>query len=338
MTTLLATIFVFGLIVFIHELGHFLAAKACKMRVEEFAIGVGPTVIKHRRGETVYSIRALPLGGFNRIAGMSPDEPLDEYSFLSKPVWQRFIVISAGAVFNFLLAIVLFFLVFAVSGVQTPLDEPVVGKLVNNGPAAAAHMQTGDRIIAIAGQKVEKWQDISPALKGKQNQVTDIVVERNGERLEVSAIPMDSGNGRAVIGINPTYESKLLPVDKAAQDAVIGTGTIIYSMVHDLWKMISGEEKAQVAGPIGVAQLAGQVAEAGFSYLVNFTAVLSINLGVLNLLPIPALDGGHLIMLLYEGITRRKLPPKALYYIQMTGLAIMFLIFIYATSHDISRL
>lgn len=338
MTTILATIFVFGIIVFIHELGHFITAKLCGMRVDEFAVGFGPALTKTRRGETLYSIRAIPLGGYNKIAGMDPEEPVDDRSFLSKPVWKRFIVISAGAVFNFLLAIVMFFLVFAFFGVMTPSNEPTIGRIMSGSPAAAAHLEVNDRFVTINNQPVTEWKNITEYLNGHANEVISVTVDRNGQKVDASVIPQDNGNGRAVIGINPVNDVQRYGVVESAKMAVTGTFRIIYEMVGGLWAMITGTTRAEVAGPIGVAQMAGEIAAAGFVYLLQFTAILSINLGVINLLPIPVLDGGHLIMLIYEGITRRRLPPKALYYIQMAGMAILLFIFIYATSSDLSRL
>lgn len=339
MLTILATIFVFGIIVFIHEFGHFITAKASGMRVDEFAIGFGPAIAKKRKGETLYSIRAIPLGGYNKIAGMDPEEPLDDRSFLNKPVWKRFIVIAAGAVFNFLLAIVIFFMIYAVNGIQTPSMEPVVGNMMSNSPAMTAHMTVNDRIVSINGKPVNEWTDISKSLQGTANTLVPIVVNRDGVNQELTVIPEAVGNdGRAVIGINPVMNSMPLNVAEAVVQSLHTTGFVLVSMVDGIWSMITGHTNAELAGPIGVAQMAGQVAESGFANLLQFTVLLSLNLGVINLLPIPALDGGHLIVLIIEGITRRRLPAKALQYIQMTGIVILLALFVYATTHDISRL
>lgn len=339
MLTIVATIFVFGIIVFIHEFGHFITAKASGMRVDEFAIGFGPAIAKKRKGETLYSIRAIPLGGYNKIAGMDPEEPLDDRSFLNKPVWKRFVVIAAGAVFNFLLALVLFFIVYVANGIQTPSMEPVVGNMMNGSPAINAQMELNDRIVSINGKPVNEWTDISKTLQGTANTIVPIVVNRNGVNQELTAIPQAVGDdGRAVIGINPVMHSQPLSLGESAIQAVHTTGFVLVSMVDGIWSMITGHANAELAGPIGVAQMAGQVAESGFWNLLQFTALLSLNLGVINLLPIPALDGGHLIVLIIEGITRRRLPAKALYYIQMTGVFILLALFVYATTHDISRL
>lgn len=335
--TILGAVFVFGVIVMIHELGHFLTAKACGMRVDEFAIGIGPNVIQKQKGETLYSIRLLPLGGFNKIAGMDPSEDVGERGFNNKPVWQRFIVIAAGATFNFLLAIVIYFCIFAFHGTTVPSHEPVIGDTFAGNPAAEAGIQQGDRILTINGQSIQEWKDISQSLQGHSNHVVSVTLDRKGEIISTTVIPRESGD-RAVIGINPVMDVKQYGIGESAVYAVTHTGSTIMEMLQGLWNIVTGHSKGDVAGPIGVAQMAGQVAQHGFISLLLFTALLSLNLGVINLLPIPVLDGGHLVLLILEGITGRKLPEKALQYIQMTGVGLLLLVFVYSTFQDILRL
>ena len=335
--TILGAVFVFGVIVMIHELGHFLTAKACGMRVDEFAIGIGPNVIQKQKGETLYSIRLLPLGGFNKIAGMDPSEDVGERGFNNKPVWQRFIVIAAGATFNFLLAIVIYFCIFAFHGTTVPSHEPVIGDTFAGNPAAEAGIQQGDRILTINGQPIQEWKDISQSLQGHSNHVVSVTLDRKGEIISTTVIPRESGD-RVVIGINPVMDVKQYGIGESAVYAVTHTGSTIMEMLQGLWNIVTGHSKGDVAGPIGVAQMAGQVAQHGFISLLLFTALLSLNLGVINLLPIPVLDGGHLVLLILEGITGRKLPEKALQYIQMTGVGLLLLVFVYSTFQDILRL
>ncbi|MCF0154728.1 MAG: RIP metalloprotease RseP [Veillonella sp.] len=337
MITLLATVFVFGMIVLIHELGHFITAKWSGMRVDEFAIGFGPKLIGIQKGETLYSIRLIPLGGFNRIAGMSPEEELDDRSFLNKPVWKRFIVIAAGATFNFLLAIVLFFIVFAGVGTQKISTEATIGHIAPGSPAAMAHLELHDKITLINGQPVTQWADIGDRLQGTAHHAIDITVERDGQSVTTTVIPNDD-KGRAIIGINPETYYESMSIGQAAQMAVLQTGAVIYGMVDGLVQMIAHAQGENLSGPVGVAQMAGQVASVGFVPLLMFTALLSINLGVINLFPLPVLDGGHLVLLLIEGITGKKLPPKALQYVQLAGVALLLLLFLYATTQDVTRL
>ena len=324
MITALATIFVFGLIVFIHELGHFITAKLSGMRVDEFAIGFGPILVKKQYGETLYSIRCIPLGGFNKIAGMTPDEPLDEGSFYNKPAYKKLIVISAGAIFNFLLAIV-------------STDKPITGSVVTGGAADLGKLQGADIILSIDNQPISKWSEISERLKGTANHGVTVVVERKGETVESTVIPkLEKDTPK--LGIYQSYETIPHSIGESFVLAVQKTGYIIGAMVDGLREMVVGKEQAEVSGPVGISHMAGSIAQQGFAPLLSFAALLSINLGVINLLPLPVLDGGHLIIILIEAITRRKLPAKALMYIQMVGIALLVTIFVYVTAKDIIQL
>ena len=337
MITALATIFVFGLIVLIHELGHFITAKLSGMRVDEFAIGFGPVLIKKKYGETVYSIRCIPLGGFNRIAGMTPDEPLDDRSFYNKPAYKKFIVICAGAAFNFLLAITIFFGLNATVGTMVYTDKPIIGSTIEGGAADLGQLKKGDIIVSIDNKPIEKWSEISNTLKGTANHGVSIVVNRDGDMLETTVVPkMEKDTPK--LGIYQGYETIPHSIGDSFVLAIQKTGYIIVAMVDGLHDMIVGIEQAEVSGPVGISHMAGSVAQQGFAPLLGFAALLSINLGVINLLPLPALDGGHLIIILVEAITRRKLPVKALMYIQMTGVALMIALFVYATTKDILNL
>lgn len=337
--TIIATIFVFSLIVFVHELGHFITAKLSGMQVDEFAIGFGPKLCSYTYGDTTYSLRIIPLGGFNKIAGMTDDEPLNEKSFLNKPVWKRLIVIAAGACMNFLLAIVLFWGIIFVSGTMKVSPEPVVGSIVENSPAARVSLQAGDKIVSIGGTAITTWNDIPKAVSAHAKEVLPITVERNGQAQTVELIPeQDEQAKRAVIGVVPVIERQSHGFFEAGSMAIERTGQVCGLMISGLYEMVTGKQKAEVAGPLGVAQLAGQMAEVGFVNLLMFTAFLSINLGIINLLPVPLLDGGYIILLLIEGITRRRMPKKALGYIQTCGMVILGAIFLLAMFQDISRL
>ncbi len=337
MITALATIFVFGLIVFIHELGHFITAKLSGMRVNEFAIGFGPVLLKKQYGETLYSVRCIPLGGFNRIAGMTPDEPLDDGSFYTKPAYKKLIVISAGAIFNFLLAIVIYFGLNATVGTMVSTDKPIIGSVITGGAADLGKLQGGDIILSIDNQPISKWSEISEHLKGTANHGVTVVVNRDGETVETTVIPkMEKDTPK--LGIYQAYETIPHSIGDSFILAVQKTGYIIVAMVDGLREMVVGTEQAEVSGPVGISHMAGSIAQQGFAPLLSFAALLSINLGVINLLPLPVLDGGHLIIILIEAITRRKLPAKALMYIQMIGIALLVTIFVYATAKDILQL
>lgn len=336
--TLAATVFVFSLIVFVHEAGHFITAKLTGMQVDEFAIGFGPKLYSRKYGETVYSLRIIPLGGFNKIAGMSDEEELNERSFLNKPVRSRLLVISAGALMNFLLAFLLLWGIVFSTGISSVLPDPIVGGIIKNSAAAEAGIEPGDRIISVGNTPVNRWIDIPEAIEAHQREVVPVVYERDGSRITVDTIPKtDEKTGRTLLGVMPSIRTKYVGVGEAAHFAVNRIVDLGGMMLTGLYRMVSGTEKAELAGPNGVAQLAGQAASVGFVNLLTFTAFLSLNLGILNLLPIPMLDGGYIILILLEGITRRKMPKKALYYIQMAGVIILGAMFIFALVQDISR-
>lgn len=337
--TILATVFVFSLIVFVHEFGHFITAKWAGMQVDEFALGFGPKVASHRYGETEYSLRAIPLGGFNRIAGMSAQEGnLNERSFINRPVRHRLIVIAAGAAMNFVLAIVLIWGLMATVGTSTVSTEPYVGSIIADSPAEKADLAAGDRLISIGGTPIHSWGDISPAVGAHRGEVITVVIERDGQTIERDMVPQEeSQTKRPIIGIMPMVTKESHGIAESAYLAVMRTGSICKAMLVGLYQMVTGSVAADVAGPIGIAQLAGQVASVGLANLLMFTAFLSINLGILNLLPIPMLDGGYIILLILEGLTKRRMPERALYYIQVTGMVILGAIFVFAMFQDISR-
>ena len=252
--TILATIFVFSLIIFVHELGHFATAKWAGMQVDEFAIGFGPKIGSVRRGETEYSLRAVPLGGFNRIAGMSEDETLNERSFLSKSVTKRLIVIAAGGIMNFVLAIVLLWGLFFAVGTITVSPEAVVGSTIAGSPAAQSGLEAGDRIVRIGNTDISRWSDISQAVAPYSHDVVTVEIERDGQRQGVEMVPeIDSTSKKAMLGVMPLTTKESHGFLESGAMAVQRTGRICRLMLVGLYQMVTGEEKAEVAGPIGAS-------------------------------------------------------------------------------------
>mgnify|MGYP003584987712 CR=1 FL=1 len=338
-TTIIATIFVFGLLIFVHELGHFITAKMVRMRVDEFAIGFGPKLFSHRRGETLYSLRIIPLGGFNKIAGMDPEEQQDERSFCSKPVWARMLVIVAGSTMNFVLPVLLFCLVFWTSGIETPSDKAIIGALLPDKPAVQAGILAGDRIAAVNGAAIDNWKQFVAAVQTNAGNKLTIALERNSQAHTVIVTPeYDQRSNRGIIGVTPEIIIYRPGIAEGIGIAVSHTYTIAASMLSGIGQMITGKAAADVAGPIGVAQMAGQVAQSGLIPLLQFAAFLSINLGLINLLPVPVLDGGHLVTLSLEGLRGKPLSSKSLQYVQMIGFALLMMLFLLATFKDLGRL
>ena len=337
--TIIAAVFVFGLLVLFHELGHFITAKMTDMRVDEFAIGFGPKLISLKYGETMYSIRAFPLGGFNRIAGMDGDDAeAGDRSYAAKPVGARMLVILAGSVMNFILPIMLFFGIYFFSGVHTASPEPILGEVLSHKPAAQAGLQAGDRIVQMNGQAVSSWKDIVEILQGSEGKVFKVEFERAGEPMATSLIPeYEESSKRAMVGIVASVNTVKPGLLDSAQMAVQHTFTTMYRMLEALAQIVMGRTAADLAGPIGVAQMAGEVAQIGFVPLLQFAAFLSINLGIINLLPIPALDGGHFVTLFIEAVRGKPLSAKAMQYAQTIGFVLLVSLMIFATMNDITR-
>ena len=337
--TLLASIFVFGILVLVHEVGHFVAAKLTDMRVDRFAIGFGPRIVKYTHGETEYSLRALPLGGFNDIAGMdAANNTAGERGYCAKSIPARMIVILAGSFMNLVLPIFLFFGIFFFAGVSTPSSEPVLGTVVAGHPAASAGLLAGDRIVAIEGAPVNSWQDITSLIKDADGKVLHVEYERAGERQTTSVIPAyNAQEKRSLIGVSSSVTTRM-PGFFEAELAVTRTGTTLMMMLSMLGQMVTGAQQADLAGPIGVAQIAGEAAQIGVVPLLSLTALLSLNLAIINLFPIPALDGGHFLTLVVEAVRGKPLSAKAMHYAQMFGVSLLVLLMLYATKNDIMRI
>ncbi|WP_371371224.1 RIP metalloprotease RseP [Sporomusa aerivorans] len=339
MSTVVATIFVFGLLILFHELGHFITAKSVGMRVDEFAIGFGPKLISKKIGETVYSIRIIPLGGFNKIAGMDPDEEQDERSFSAKPIWARMLVIVAGSAMNFVLPVILLFLVFISAGIDTPSNQPIIGNVFPEKPAAVAGLLPGDKITAVNGKSIESWRQFVSAIQDNADTELTVSYSRDSEIKTIRLTPeYDEKGKRGIIGVTPQIDKYQPGVLDSLGLAGKQTFVVAQSMLVGIGEMITGKTAADVAGPIGVAQMAGEVAQLGIIPLLQFAAFLSINLGLINLLPVPVLDGGHVVTLAVEGLRGKPLNKNQMQFIQMIGFALLMLLFVVATFKDIARL
>ena len=338
---IIATIFVFGLLVFVHELGHFITAKLTGMRVDEFAIGFGPRLVSFRYGETVYSIRMVPLGGFNDIAGMNPDDnDAGDRGYCRKPILSRMIVILAGSAMNFILPVVLFFGIFFFAGVQTPNPAPVLGTVLADNPAAEAGLLANDRILAVDGKPIGTWQELVDAIRSNHGNVPmTMQVERDGKDLTVSVTPhYDVSQQRGYIGIVNAYESSYPGFIQSVSMAFERTAMIVAMMLDALYRIVLELSGSELAGPIGVAQMAGEVAEMGIVPLLNFAALLSLNLAIINLMPVPALDGGHFLTLCVEAVRGKPLSPKIMHYIQNVGVGFIILLMLLAMKNDVVRI
>ncbi|SHI68820.1 regulator of sigma E protease [Propionispora hippei DSM 15287] len=338
-TTVIASIFVFGVLIFVHELGHFMTAKWVGMRVDEFALGFGKKLISFRRGETLYSLRLIPLGGFNKIAGMDPDEEQDERSFGAKPIWARILVIVAGSAMNFLLPVLLFLIVFLSAGIDNVSDQPIIGNIFADKPAARAGLMTGDRIVSVNNEKIDSWRQFVTLVQNSGQKPLHIQFDRAGTTGQAEVVPeFDNKANRGIIGVMPQIDNYRPGFFESVKLSVVQTYTVTAAMITGLLQMVTGQVAAEVAGPIGVAQMAGEVAQLGIIPLLQFAAFLSLNLGLLNLLPVPVLDGGHVVALALEGVRGKSLSRDKMQFLQMIGFALLLLLTLVATFKDIAKL
>lgn len=335
--TILMAILMIGVLVVAHELGHFLAAKANGILVQEFAVGMGPVIFSRQFGETRYSLRLLPIGGFARMAGEESDEE-DNYvpedrRYDRKPLYARALVSVAGPLANFLLAIVLFAVVFMFVGV--PSSAPIVGTVEPGWPAAAADLAAGDKIVSIEGVEINSWQDVHTEISARTEQSLSIVLERTGQRLTVQVTPRNE-NGRPQIGIGPSIErfSFLGSIKMGWQETFWFTKQI----VELLGNMITGVIPAEGAGPIGLIVMVGQVAATGLVNLLTFAAIISIQFGLFNLLPIPALDGSRLVFFAIEAVRGKPIDPEKENFVHFVGFMLLMAFMVLVTFKDLQRL
>jgi regulator of sigma E protease len=437
MTTILAFAFVLGVLVFVHELGHFLAAKRVGIRVLKFQLGFNPTIISFRRGDTEYGIGALPLGGYVKMAGENPDDVERDKNgnvikrqdeFLSKSKWQRFQVLIMGPTMNILLALVLTALV-VYQGVEKGVYEdqpPVVGAVAESSPAARADVRPGDRIEAVNDHTVNTWEQLYIAIGSRPNREVDLRLQRDGHPVTLKVTPTTSGQGRfefGDIGVFPNvhphlasvtpgdpgdrgglkdgdvilavdgkpmtfhYQMRELiashaekpmsvtvlrggvqqtltvtpdrhgtvgwlgvrPVDDttsvkpgAVQAVTMSVEKNIESagmIFQALWGLVTREvSPKQLIGPVAIAQLSGESAQLGWVALFGLMASISLNLGLVNLMPIPVLDGGHIFMMALEGIARRDFSMRVKEKVLLAGFVLILMLMVTVIYNDLTRI
>lgn len=357
--TVLSFLLVIGPLIFLHELGHYLAGRAFGVRSDAFSIGFGPELFgwNDRRG-TRWRVAALPLGGYVKFAGdmNATSTPSDDWlrlspeeravTFQAKPVWQRFLIVAAGPVTNLMIAVLIFIGFFAFLG--EPRTPPVVAGIAPASAAAEIGLRAGDRILSVESMPIERFEDIAAIVSNRAGQQLPLRIERGGRVIDVVAVPHADvlrdrfGNEfrRGLLGIRPgeRVNVALGPVDTIVA-AVRHTGDVIHMMVETIWQVVSGRRSVQeLGGPLKIAQFSGQQASLGWLPFVEFIAMISINLGFINLLPIPLLDGGHLFFYALEGIRRRPLPEAAQEWAFRSGLAVLLSFMIFVTLNDLGSL
>jgi regulator of sigma E protease len=436
--TILAFAFVLGVLIFVHELGHFLAAKRVGIRVLKFQLGFNPTILSVRRGDTEYSVGLLPLGGYVKMAGDTPEDvERDEHGnvvrrsdeFLSKTKWERFQVLIMGPVMNLLLAvIVLAFVLYQGADVPAYQDQPpVVGVVLPGSPGAQSGIQPGDRILSVAGNDVDTWEQLFIAIGTRANREVSVVLQRDGREIERRMTPTvppsqsrfeigDIGvlpdvhphlrlvspgepgeraglkvgdvilavDGQPItldsqfraeiakrpeqamtltvgrdgiehdivvtparrgtvgwLGVGPVDQSvRLMPGPIEALELSVRKNVEMAGLIFQtVWGLITRETSPkQLMGPVAIAQLSGESAQLGFVTLLNLMAMISLNLGLLNLLPIPILDGGHILIMALEGVARRDFSVRVKEKMLLAGFVVLMMLMVTVIYNDLARI
>jgi regulator of sigma E protease len=346
-----AFVVVLGVLVFVHELGHYLAARWRGVRVEAFSIGFGRAMTSwvDSRG-TVWKLGWLPLGGYVKLHGQErpedvPDDVRAQWipgqTFHEKSVLSRAIVVAAGPIANFALAMVLFAALFIAVG--EPVALPVVSGVLPDSAASRAGLMVNDRIMAIGGKPITTFEELQHAITTHPGDTLPVTVQRDGAEKQLQVTPdtrESEGQKVGLLGVRGgAVEYHRVSVPAALLAGVTQTWTITHETFSGLAQMISGHRGTdELGGPLRIAQLSGQVAQLGIASLISFIAVLSVNLGLINLFPVPVLDGGHLLFYLAEALRGRPLPQRAQEYGFRAGLAFLACLFVFATWNDLTHL
>lgn len=324
---IIAGLAMFLFLITIHELGHFIGAKLLGIKVNEFSIGMGPAIFKNQSGETLYSLRLLPIGGYVMMEGEeeSSDDPR---AYENSAAWKRFLTIFAGPFMNFLFAFIVFFAISAIQGTPTT----IIGDVQISSPAADAGILAGDQIIEINGNNVDEFSDVSKYINEDSDNYI-IKVSRDGLEEEISITPEIENDGSKKIGVYPKLEKN---ITKSLTYGVSNT----FQMTKMVWDSLMGLFTGlfginDLSGPVGIISQVGEFVKMGFVVYLNLAALISINLGLFNLLPIPALDGSKLLFILFEMIFRKPVNKKFEQRITIAGFAVLLGLMIFVTIKDI---
>jgi regulator of sigma E protease len=372
--TIIIVILTLGILIMAHESGHYFIAKRCDVRVLEYSFGMGPLIGSVHKQGTEFSLRMLPLGGYVRflsrdevMAGWYEDNPepekqkgdpeadivwqkwsreqevalaeIAEGSLESKGFWQRLSIYLAGPIMNILVAAVLFILSYAFFGTMIASDSNVVGEAMAGYPAAEAGIEAGDKVIEVDGVATPDWETMSQEIR-KHNEAMSIVAETpTGERKDLILTPkQDENSGNMIIGVTPLLLEERLPIGASIKRGLLTAVDFTGRILDLLGGMVTGREPVELGGPVAVVDIMSTGAQAGAGTFLPIVAIMSLQFGIINLLPVPALDGGHITILLFERVWGRELRPEKKAVIQLTGVALLFILMIAVTYFDVMRL
>ena len=344
LTSLIAFIIVIAVCVVVHEYGHYITAKILGVQVHEFAFGMGPAVLQYRnkKNNMLWSWRLLPVGGFCRLAGMNEEEDGEEVisgmGFDEQPAWKRFLILLNGSLFNLILAVLLMAVFLYGHGVLD-MNSTKLGEIMPGFPSESAGLRVGDEVLSINGGKVTRWREMSERIRTEalKNEAVTLEIKRGDEIMTVDInIPLSEEYGRPMLGISPSHVRYGLVM--AFKSSLGYTYKMTSMMMRGFYELITRRQEADVTGPVGIASMSGKAIREGVWDFITFIAIIALNLGILNLFPIPALDGGRLLFVLIEMIFRRRLPERVENWIHMAGFALLISLMILITCKDVYNL
>lgn len=332
--TIVAALLLFGVIVLIHEFGHFIFAKKNGITVHEFAIGMGPKLFSKEKNGTMYSIRILPIGGYVSMEGEDEDSNKPG-SFGTKSILQRASVIFAGPFFNLVLAVIFLIPVYIYMGSPTTTLE-----ILDNTPASKANLQSGDIVKSVNGKEINSWNEFTKVISSSKGEELNIAVDRNNKTVKVNVVPEKNEDGTYKIGVTYKKDRNII---NAIKQSFIATGQMTMQMITFLKQMITGTVPGgftnSVAGPVGVISIVSGAAKTGIMNLLYLGSIISLNLGIINLVPFPALDGGRLLLLFIEWIRGgKKINPDKEAMINMIGFCALMAFMVFITYNDVTKL
>ncbi|MDE2335323.1 MAG: RIP metalloprotease RseP [Rhodospirillales bacterium] len=347
--SLIPFVVLLSILVFVHEYGHYFVARSVGVFVETFSVGFGPAIVSWKDSAgTIWKIGCIPLGGYVKLHGHDPNEPDPEVraawmagrTFHEKSIARRAAVVAAGPIANFLLAMVVFTTLFMTAGREIP--QPVVSTVAAGSPAAAAGFAKGDRIVAIAGARIADFGALQRVIAGHPGKPMAFTVERAGKQLTLEATPAARNDGAGKVGYlgigTSVFKAQRLGPVSAVRASAIASWSIAAATLHAVGSMVSGQGAKDLGGPLRIAAISGQAAQLGFANFVSLIGLLSVNLGLINLFPIPVLDGGHLLFFAFEAVRGRPLTQQAQEWGLKTGLALIGALFVFATWNDVRAL
>jgi len=329
-----------ALLIVVHEFGHFIVARLCGMRVERFSVGFGKPLVKFKRGDTIFQLAPIPLGGFVQITGLNPYEEFDRddpYVYPNRPRWMQLAVLVAGPAANYITAIGLAILV--ISSIGAPTDRIQVSGVLEDSPAAAAGFQPGDVFETANAEPITAQRPITALVAEAKDNPMHVTVERDGKAIHLTVTPSwDEDRQVFLMGVGLQAVLTPVPLGEAIRQGVVKPFTMTGHMLKGLWNMITFKEKADVKGPVGIAQMLKSALDEGFISFVSLIMALSVYLGMFNMLPFPALDGGRVVFVALQSLGLKNISAKTEAVVHMVGLVLLLGVFVLVTFKDIVNL